>query len=327
MNEDDLSDLEEKDINKKRLEKEIEHINFKEQVINGNETMSMREEVKNLFEKIVYKDKIIQYCPDFEKSPLEKFVENIEIKGIEKEKWKEIQETLYDIVPSPDFSDKYSVIKYIYDYYIGNQRISVETSYTDASKRMEYLERIKNFNEFDDILKNYPFDKKKTESKYLQKIDELNLGKDLSVPSSEEMGNDNKLKMLNHQRYLNVVQKMINSGSFDEKTWTKKVDDKASIEIEETYMNYLVSYQYSQMVENYGHQYYEDVTRDYKAHTMLLTENSRNKNQTITNSNENLYKQKYNLSEIQEKTMGYGNLENRFDDKNENGYEDLMEEM
>ena len=120
---------------------------------------------------------------------------------------------------------------------------------------------------------------------------------------------------------------MINSGSFDEKTWTKKVDDKASIEIEETYMNYLVSYQYSQMVENYGHQYYEDVTRDYKAHTMLLTENSRNKNQTITNSNENLYKQKYNLSEIQEKTMGYGNLENRFDDKNENGYEDLMEEM
>ena len=141
------------------------------------------------------------------------------------------------------------------------------------------------------------------------------------------MGNDNKLKMLNHQRYLNVVQKMINSGSFDEKTWTKKVDDKASIEIEETYMNYLVSYQYSQMVENYGHQYYEDVTRDYKAHTMLLTENSRNKNQTITNSNENLYKQKYNLSEIQEKTMGYGNLENRFDVKNENGYEDLMEEM
>ena len=141
------------------------------------------------------------------------------------------------------------------------------------------------------------------------------------------MGNDNKLKMLNHQRYLNVVQKMINSGSFDEKTWTKKVDDKASIEIEETYMNYLVSYQYSQMVENYGHQYYEDVTRDYKAHTMLLTENSRNKNQTITNSNENLYKQKYNLSEIQEKTMGYGNLEYRFDDKNENGYEDLMEEM
>ena len=48
-----------------------------------------------------------------------------------------------------------------------------------------------------------------------------------------------KFEFLDINRLTDIghIQKMINSGSFDEKTWTKKVDDKASIEIEETYMN------------------------------------------------------------------------------------------
>ena len=212
-------------------------------------------------------------------------------------------------------------------YYIGNLKIDINSSYVDAYPRMKLLEKIRQFNDFDDVLRGYPYDENMSESNYVQKRNVLNIGKDLSVPTSEEMSNDYKISMLNYPRYMHVIAEIAKKGSFDEHPWEIDLNNKASIEAAHTYHSYHVAYEYQKMIQDRGEEYYNDLSKESKALTMYLTEKMRDSHEKVSSTNENLYNQRYNLNEMTMKTVGYGNMEKRMEDTKASGYEDVIEEM
>lgn len=224
-------------------------------------------------------DTQIYYKPQFEKSPLEEFVEGFD-KNVD---IKDIQKKLFELVPSPDFSDKYSALKYIYDYYVGNLKLDIQNTYSSAINRMSQLEEVWSFNRFDQILKE--------KNRRVIKENKLNLGsKKVVIPGDEELRELVTLDRISYFRKNAAVHGKLFYENFDDIQWKILENDKISYEMAFVLQELQIKRIANNLQRTYGPQVIENLEKENEALTLLTTNTIRDQAQRSIDINSNANK-------------------------------------
>jgi hypothetical protein len=249
-----------------------------------------------------------------------------------------ILQKLNSVVPQPDFSSQYSVLKYIYDYYMGTLQVSYENYSEEAENRILEVNAALRFENLEKVAKidpllqhfnrnEFPIDAKKT---YL----------DESLNPKNQF-NPNKLSV-NFDRDVNHVQKdEIESAyhiPYDKEILYRPRDDLDAKKIQHykdlAYTMFLTkapnnwrwtvnngfNSDYSALVENELLRWeniavytqlkregkYDEMSQRTKAATMLLTEDFRSEAEKVEHNNKNLRNKEFNTYDT--KSIGFDHL-------------------
>lgn len=249
-----------------------------------------------------------------------------------------IIQKLNSVVPQPDFSSQYTVLKYIYDYYMGTLQVSYENYSEEAENRIlevnaalrfENLEKVAkidpylqqyNRNELPiDSQKIYPdeslnpkyqFNPNKLSVNFDREVNEV--GKDeiesaYYIPSNKEdlyrPRNNFEAKRIEHFRNLAYNMFLTKSPN----NWRWAVNNGSNSDYSVLVENELIRWEsiatYTQLkIEGK----YDELSERTKAATMLLTEDFRAEADHVEQSNKNLRNKEFNTYD--KKSIGFDHL-------------------
>lgn len=238
-----------------------------------------------------------------------------------------------DIVDIPDFRSKYSVLKYIYDYYMGTLAVDYDSHFQDAEERLTLINEASYLNRIEKSFYNYANLKDLQQGKgifeydYYEKIkkhnslenpdlisfeksDPLDDYKNTLFPYKEdrqlydELPSEKEMKKLNH--YRNVAFDFI------------KKNHPSRLFFPESSRQYLniVKYEVDKFIENYHYKKLikehkkDEVYNNFSANLLTATEQFRAEASKTLKTNEKISSMAFNTNEVNGAEVGYSKLLN-----------------
>jgi hypothetical protein len=264
-----------------------------------------------------------------------------------------ILQKLNVVVPTPDFTSQYSVLKYIYDYYMGTLQVSYEDYRDEAENRILELNSALRFERLEKIAKIDPMLKHFNRDQFY--MDPAKNIPDDSLNPKNEYNHDTL--PVAFEREVNPIRKdEIESAYYipkDKEHLYRATDDVDAKKIEH-YKNVAFSIFYTKDPQNWrwvvsngiNHDYmalvdnelqryfdvaqymklkregkYEDQSKRSKAVTMLLTENFRGEVSKAEKSNKSLREKEFNTYDVH--SIGFDHLQKQ--QKSE--YDKVLDDM
>ena len=367
FNDDDLvvfselfGDLEDYRINYNNFKKELEGeeiAEFEKMLETNNQNAENMEKFLEEFKEIALLDsKGHKILIKYKKGSLLNNV--INIYKLEPEKKREISDKilkkLQEIVPFPDLSSNYTLLKYVYDYHIGNLQTFYETNRNEAEARLVnlnnilFLEKIERMEKYDPLLvelypeknffnPNHINNEENPNKEFNPEKSKINFEQDTSVTqnSNEHIPAYNKT---NQHLYSNKTEQdkqiidfsrnlafkiFVTHRPSDWKMALEDVVDPRIKNILSAELDYYFNIYNNMKLYHKGEK--EKVFQERKASAMLLTEEFRANQENVRSNNEIMRKNEFNLNDKEK--IGFNHLIENQSKNRESEYYKIIDEL
>jgi len=236
----------------------------------------------------------------------------------------ELRSEVLDIVQIPEFKDTFSTLKYIYEYYIGNTKVALDSGIDEAKDRMNEFSQVQNFNTMNTIIKKYnednPYERPgdlANEHTSEQLKHKINL-----IPSASDLPQNYKpdeLQQMFEKKLKGILESERKNQPVD---WEYHSHNQMSIKIYHAINKFKIYRNYKDLSDNGKLHVYQEQEKLTKAHTMRLTEDFRNEAQKTLEINNNILSRVNNLNE--KNSVGFKTEDNTTGNSK---HSDIIEDM